>query len=171
MTRWKGQEDLCHIVAALKDEISNIHGLIVGEIKRDKEDFYKELKKLVKQLGIESYLTFTDHRNDVREVMAISDVVLSLSHEPEAFGRTPIEALAMGVPVVGYAHGGVAEQLDVVFPQGRVKPKNYLGAARRIKEWHDEMPTVAPTTAFRLQTMLDNTLTVYQKALARTVGR
>lgn len=170
LTRWKGQEDVCHILATLKEEIPNIHGLIVGEIKRDKNNFFNELKNRIKKQSLESHLTFTDYRSDVREIMAISDIVLSLSHEPEAFGRTPIEALAMGVPVIGYAHGGVAEQLEVVFPQGRVKPKNYLEAARRIKEFHAEMPIVERTTAFRLQTMLENTLSIYQSTLASEKG-
>jgi len=82
----------------------------------------------------------------------------------------PIEALAMGVPVAAYAHGGVDEQLKIVFPEGRVKPKNYLGVARRISEWHADMPIVAPTQAFRLQSMLENTLKVYRKALRKGKG-
>lgn len=167
ITRWKGQEDLCHILAALKNNIPNIHALVVGEIKREKKDFFNELKINVQKMDLASFITFTDHRSDVREIMAVSDVVLSLSHEPEAFGRVPIEALAMGVPVAAYAHGGVAEQLAKVFPEGAVLPKNYLGVARKIQAWHDKKPVVLPTTAFRLQTMLDNTLRVYQTALRK----
>lgn len=167
ITRWKGQEDLCHILAALRNNIPNIHALVVGEIKRDKKDFFNELKMQVEKMGLTAYITFTDHRSDVREIMAVSDVVLSLSHEPEAFGRVPIEALAMGVPVAAYAHGGVAEQLAEVFPEGAVLPKNYLGVTRKIQAWHAQKPVVPPTTAFRLQTMLDNTLLVYQTALCK----
>jgi len=170
ITRWKGQEDLCEMIAILKEKIPHIHGLIVGEVKQGKQDYCNEIKAKVNALGLENHITFTGYRNDVREIMAISDVVVSLSHEPEAFGRVTIEALAMGVPVIAYAHGGVKEQLDEVFPQGRVKPKNYLEATRRILEWVDNKPTVAPTKAFHLQTMLETTLKVYQKALAQQKG-
>ncbi|MFC6686080.1 glycosyltransferase [Marinobacter koreensis] len=46
--------------------------------------------------------------------------MLSLSTKPESFGRTVVEALGLGVPVVGYDHGGVGEVLAALYPQGRV---------------------------------------------------
>jgi glycosyltransferase involved in cell wall biosynthesis len=167
VTRWKGQEDLCQILAELKQAIPNIHGLLVGEVKSDKVDFFNELKDKVRTLGIAQHITFTGHRSDLRDIMAISNVVLSLSHAPEAFGRVTLEALSMGVPVLAYAHGGVDEQLAVVFPQGRVQPKNYLEASRRLLAWFASPPIVEPTTHFSLNAMLENTLTVYQTALAK----
>jgi glycosyltransferase involved in cell wall biosynthesis len=171
VTRWKGQEDLCEILAELKQAIPNIHGLIVGEVKSDKVDFFNNLKDKVRTLDIVQHITFTGHRNDLRDIMAISNVVLSLSHAPEAFGRVTLEALAMGVPVLAYAHGGVDEQLAVVFPQGRVQPKNYLEASRRLLAWFASPPIVEPTAHFSLNTMLENTLTVYQTALAKKNAR
>ncbi len=65
-------------------------------------------------------ISFLGHRSDVREVMSISDIVFSLSRDPEAFGRVSLEAASLGRPVIGYNHGGVAEQLSVFFPQGMV---------------------------------------------------
>ena len=53
---------------------------------------------------------------------AVSDVVLSLAAKPESFGRTVLEPLSLGVPVIGYDHGGVGEILHTIFPQGAVKP-------------------------------------------------
>ncbi|GBL46756.1 glycosyltransferase [Sulfuriferula multivorans] len=54
----------------------------------------------------------------MREVFAVSDIVLSLSSKPESFGRTVLEALRLGTPVVGYNHGGVGEILAAAYPAG-----------------------------------------------------
>jgi glycosyltransferase involved in cell wall biosynthesis len=164
VTRWKGQEDLILVLAELKNKIPNLHAIVVGEIKSDKLDFYIELKNKSKKLGLQDMITFTSYRSDVKEIMAISNIVLSLSHEPEAFGRTTIEALKLGIPVIGYDHGGVKEQLSEVFPEGKVRARNFHAVARLIYDWHTKMPTVFRTTAFDLDTMLRNTLSVYEKA-------
>lgn len=164
VTRWKGQEDLILVLAELKNKIPNLHALIVGEIKSDKLDFYIELKNKSKKLGLQDMITFTSYRSDVKEIMAISDIVLSLSHDPEAFGRTTIEALKLGIPVIGYNHGGVEEQLSEVFPEGKVRARNFHAVARLINDWHENMPIVPRSSAFDLETMLKNTLGVYEKA-------
>lgn len=118
ITRWKGQEDLLELVAALKARGEAVHGLIAGETHPKKRAYAEELLARAAQLGVGGDVTFLGHRDDVREVMAVSDVVLSLSREPEAFGRVSLEAAALGRPVVGYDHGGVGEQLRVLFPGG-----------------------------------------------------
>jgi len=102
ITRWKGHEDLCKLMAILKSAVPNAHALIVGEVKQGKEAFLTELETMIEALALSEQITFTGHRSDMREIMAISDVVLSLSHTPEAFGRVTIEALSMGVPVIAY---------------------------------------------------------------------
>ena len=56
----------------------------------------------------------------MRDIYAISQLVLQLSNQPESFGRTVIEALALCRPVLGYAHGGVGELLAELYPEGRV---------------------------------------------------
>lgn len=170
LTRWKGQEDLLQMMAILRDRLPQAHALIVGETKAEKQRYLAELKQQVETLGLADHVTFTGHRSDVREIMATSDIVLSLSHEPEAFGRVSIEALAMGIPVIAYDHGGVGEQLAKVFPLGQVKPKNYKAAARLVQQWFVQPPRVAPTQAFRLQAMLDNTLQVYQEVMQKRQG-
>lgn len=80
VTRWKGHEDLCHLIADLKQTIPEVHALVVGEVKQDKQAFLSELEGLIQTLDIAEHVTFTGHRADVREIMASSDVVVSLSH-------------------------------------------------------------------------------------------
>jgi glycosyltransferase involved in cell wall biosynthesis len=165
VTRWKGQEDFIELMAVLRERNLPVHGLIVGEVKQDKSNFLASLKQLALQKGVQQHISFVGHRNDLREVMAISDVVMSMSTQPEAFGRTTIEALSLGVPVIGYAHGGVDEQLQTVFPEGRIKVGDINAAAGLIEKWTQKRPVVNTSHPYQLHTMQEKTLSVYQSAL------
>ena len=114
LTRLKGHHDFIDVIERLRQKHPNVTGLVVGGIDPRHRSYARELRERGK--GI----VFTGHRNDLREIMAISAAVLSLSQKPESFGRTVLEALSLGIPVVGYQHGGVGEILGHVFPGGRV---------------------------------------------------
>ncbi|MBI5937118.1 MAG: glycosyltransferase family 4 protein [Betaproteobacteria bacterium] len=161
ITRWKGQEDMIEIMQRLKASHPNAHGLIVGEPHPRRRAFLDELRAKVRAAGLDHAISFVGHRADLREIMAISNIVLSLSREPEAFGRTTVEALSLGVPVVGYNHGGVGEQLAAILPEGAVAPGDIGAAAERIAQWLDKPPPVPETQPFTLQRMLESTLDVY----------
>ncbi|EEF79989.1 glycosyltransferase family 4 protein [Methylophaga thiooxydans] len=165
LTRWKGQRDFIEIIAQLKQSHPNVHGLIVGDVQKGKTAFLEELKRYAAQLGISDNISFTGHRSDIREVMAVSDIVMSLSLQPEAFGRTAIEALSLGVPVIAYSHGGVAEQMSAVLPSGLVAVGDTQQAAELALSWLKIPPSVPTKHPFSLSNMLDNTLKVYRKAL------
>ena len=156
ITRWKGQEDFIEIIAKLRKNHSNIIGLIVGDVKSNKKNFLNELKQKVEQLGVEKNIVFIEHRSDLREIMSISKIVFSLSKEPEAFGRTTIESLKLGIPVIGYSHGGVGEQLKEVFPQGQIGRKNKGQAVLLASKWIIDPPKVAYSKLFSLNEMLEN---------------
>ena len=113
--------------------------------------------------GLTERIVFTGHRSDMREIYAISDCVLSLSSTPESFGRTVLEPLAMGRPVVGYAHGGVAEILAELFAHGAVA-KGDVGAATLRAEavLKGKTPAVLPNTRFLLGQMQTSTLSLYE---------
>lgn len=163
ITRWKGQEDFIELLARLKGSHPDVHGLIVGETKKGKEHFLDELKARADELGVTGRLTFTGHRSDLREIMAISSIVFSLSREPEAFGRTTVEALSLGVPVIGYAHGGVGEQLAAILPEGGVAVGNIDAATEKTANWLNTPPVLAPNQPFTLKRMLSLTLSVYRE--------
>lgn len=166
ITRWKGQEDFIDLIAALKRRGLPVHGLIVGEAHPRKQDFLHELRRQVAVAGIENDVTFTGHRTDLREIMAVSDIVFSLSREPEAFGRTTLEALSLGVPVVGYDHGGVGEVLSAMFPQGRTGPHDKHSLQQVVEQLlaEKQKPTVDhPFTKLR---MLRDTFEVYAEVMA-----
>jgi glycosyltransferase involved in cell wall biosynthesis len=163
VTKWKGQEDFIDLVVQLRKHTSDFHALIVGEVKKGKFGYLKKLEKKVKDAGVSDKVTFVGHRDDLREIMAISKIVYSLSLEPEAFGRTTLEALSLGIPVIGYSHGGVSEQLAAILPEGGIDVGNVAEATMLTLNWLHRPPQVAMSQTFSLQHMLEKTMAVYQE--------
>jgi len=161
ITRWKGQEHLLRIIAGLKQRGLPAHGVLVGDAHPRKQYFADELHAQVRAMGLENDITFTGHRGDLKEIMAVSDVVLSLSLDPEAFGRVSLEALTLGKPVAAYDHGGVAEQLAAIFPEGRIPVGDTQAAEDKLARWYAQPPAVPATHPFTLERMLRSTLEVY----------
>ena len=114
-------------------------------------------------MGLEDDLTFTGHRSDMKEFYAVSDIVFSLSSKPESFGRTVLEALNLGTPVVGYSHGGVGEILNNVFPAGAVPVGDCLELTDRVTRLLEERLTVPPVSQYTLAEMLEQTLQLYEE--------
>jgi len=167
ITRLKGHHDFIALIAALRASHPDIHGVIVGEADARHLPYLAELQAAAKAQGVADHLTFTGHRGDLREIFSVSALVLSLSTQPEAFGRTVLEALALGVPVVAYAHGGVAELLAAMFPAGRVAPgerDELIETCRRVLAG-DHRPAPLPDS-LELQHMLQDTLATYRELVA-----
>ena len=155
--------ELIHSIAAENDDI---HALIVGGEDPKRKDYANELYRRVKELGLSDRVTFTGARRDIREIFAISEIVYSLSTKPESFGRTVLEALSLGRPVLGYDHGGVGEILAEIYPEGRVRLKcqNSLNEASRKLMLNARPP--AKSRAFTKSEMLTNTVDVYRDSIS-----
>jgi len=162
LTRLKGHHDFITIIGRLVAEGLDVIGLVVGGEDPKRPGYAQEIRKRAQAEGLGERIVFTGHRSDVREIYAISDCVLSLSSTPESFGRTVLEPLAMGRPVVGYAHGGVAEILGELFPHGAVAKGDVAAATARAADVvTGRTPVVAFNTRFLLERMQAQTLAVY----------
>lgn len=164
ISRLKGHTDLIKVMSKLSS-LPSVHALIVGEVKKGKESYQQELVQLAKSLGVESTITFLGHRQDMREIMSIAKIVLSLSYTPESFGRVSIEALSLGVPVIGYDHGGVGEQLKMLLPEGKVAVGDIDALAERIQHWLQQPPIIQREHPFLLSEMVQQTVSVYEALL------
>jgi len=171
LTRWKGQEDFIDIIGQLKGRGLPVKGLLVGDAHPRKRAFEEELRNKTSRAGLDNEIIFVGHRTDLREIMSVSGVVLSLSTQPEAFGRTTIEALSLGIPVAGYAHGGVEEQLLSVLPGGLVSVGDVASVADLLFRWFHRPPEVAVEHDFTLQNMLDQTLSLYSELVSMPTKR
>ena len=167
VTRWKGHEDFLQVVRVLKDRLPSAHALIAGGPHPRKKAFDEEIRAKAKDLGLDACLTFLGHRDDLKEVMAVSDVIVSLSTDPEAFGRVTLEALTLGKPVAGYHHGGVGEQLDALLPEGAIPVGDHGAMADLLVRWaNDGAPQPAKPGPFALAETTRKITAVYEELLA-----
>lgn len=163
LTRLKGHEDFINLIADLVQAGVDVHGLIVGHLDPDRQAYINELRQLVDNSGLSGRITFTGRRDDMRDIYAVSDMVLSLSNKPESFGRTVLEPLCMGVPAVGYDHGGVGEILASLYPQGRVPLCDRPQLCRITQRLIVQPQPVERSDDFSLQEMLASTLKLYNE--------
>ena len=164
ITRLKGHSDFFRLISELKKLGLPVCGLIAGNTHPKKQAYLQELQQQARELGITEDLVFLGHRSDLRELMAVSDIVMSLSQQPESFGRTALEALALGKPVIGYDCGGVGELLTQFFRKGAVPPgniKQIIDTATFVIR-NNSVPTEISKT-YALHSMCSSTLDVYKE--------
>jgi glycosyltransferase involved in cell wall biosynthesis len=161
ITRLKGHLDFLQLLSRLLKTGLPVYGLIVGAEDPAHQKYSREVQQAVQDLGLDSAITFTGHRMDVRDIMAMSNLVFSLSNKPESFGRTVREALSLGVPVVGYNHGGVGETLSAAYPAGRVAVGDLDALESVTRDLLEHTVEVAPQHFASVEDMVDSTLDLY----------
>ena len=160
-TRLKGHRDAVELLAALRARGVDAGLLLLGAREAGRETYIAEVEALAREHGVFDRLAITQPRSDMREVYSMSDLVLQLSTQPESFGRTVVEALALGRPVLGYAHGGVGELLAQLYPQGAVPLGDAATLRARALELLNAASPVAPLEKYRLADMQAATLALY----------
>jgi glycosyltransferase involved in cell wall biosynthesis len=161
--------DFIEIIRRLQAAGVAVHGLLVGDYPAARQaGFREECRRRIAAAGLEHRITVTGHRDDLREILSIADAVVSLSRHPEAFGRTVNEALSLGRPVAGYAHGGVGEQLAELFPAGRVRVGDIAAMTALLRDWYPSPPAPGPVRVATLESMQADTLALYE-SLAGTL--
>ncbi|MDE0779606.1 MAG: glycosyltransferase family 4 protein [Alphaproteobacteria bacterium] len=127
LTRWKGQLLFIEALARLKSRRGpdnfNVTGLLVGS-DQGRKSYRRELENRVEELGLGGNVQIVGHCDDMPAAYMRSDVVVSASTDPEAFGRIVAESQAMGRPVVVADHGGAAEQVIDGVTGWRFEPGN-----------------------------------------------
>lgn len=132
LTRLKGQEIFLKSLLLLQK--TDFQAVLVGDTK-DNPGFTTELLDFIKKNNLSDKVRLVGHCNDMPAAFMVADIVISASSlEPEAFGRTTVEAMAMGCPVIVTAHGG---SLETVVPGENgwlVQPSDPTDLARAIDE-------------------------------------
>ncbi len=108
ITEWKGQ--LFFLQALTKISATNYHAIIVGDVDVH-SNYKKKLTDFINQHSLSENITFMPAVRDLVNLYHCADIVISASLRPEAFGRTIVEAGAMGKIVLATKHGGAMETI------------------------------------------------------------
>jgi glycosyltransferase involved in cell wall biosynthesis len=107
LTRWKGGLDFIEAIARLGRH--DVCGVLVGAEQRT--GFRRELETRIERYGLSGQFRIVEDCRDMPAAYVLADVVVSASTDPEGFGRTIVEAQAMGRPVIATDHGGARETI------------------------------------------------------------
>jgi glycosyltransferase involved in cell wall biosynthesis len=169
-TRLKGHADAIELLARLRAERVDARLLLVGVSESRREEYIAELRQVAREMGVFKQVAFAPSRGDVRDIYAVSDLILQLSTRPESFGRVVAEALCMGRPVLGYEHGGVGELLRSLYPAGCVPPRDLDAACKRARELLANAPPVDSVPVPKVSDLQRRTLSVYSELINGTAA-
>jgi glycosyltransferase involved in cell wall biosynthesis len=160
-TRLKGHAAAIELLAQVRAAGVDARLCLFGAHEPGREKYLAELGALAGRLDVANALAITPPRADIREIYSLSDIVLQLSEQPEAFGRTVLEALAIGRPVLGWDHGGVGDLLRRYYPAGAVPWPDRPQLLAQTLTLLRAAPPVSSTLLPTLSTMQDATLELY----------
>ena len=170
LSRMKGHLVVLEALALMKNK--DVTCVFVGSA-HGKEEYRQELKKRIDALDEKTNVLLLEHCNQMPTAYMVSDVVLSASLYPEAFGRTITEAQSMERIVIASAHGGAMEtikdgQTGFLVPVGDAKAlasvlDNVLDMSKEEKSKIGSAAAVSVAENFSVLQMCEKTFAVYQE--------
>lgn len=163
-TRLKGHREALTLLGNLREAGIDARLWMPGTRERGREPYVAELEADAQRGGFADALAITPPTAAIARAYAAIDVVLQLSRKPEAFGRTVIESLSVGRPVVGWAQGGVGELLGELQPSGAVPAFDEARLFETVTAMLAHPPSpLATMDAYTLRAMQDATLALYDE--------
>jgi glycosyltransferase involved in cell wall biosynthesis len=124
LTAWKGQKVLIEAAAKLRDAgLADVSFVFAGD-HQGRDSYVRELDKLIAERNLKDIVRRVGHCSDMPAAFLAASAVAVPSTEPEAFGRSAVEAQAMGTPVVVSDLGAVPE---TVLAEPAVPPHERTG--------------------------------------------
>lgn len=188
LTNWKGQSTVIEAARLLKAEgrLGNSLIVLAGDAQ-GREAYRERLESEIRAAGLERSVILPGHVDDVPAALAVSDLAIVASIEPEAFGRVATEAQAMGCPVIATDIGAPPETVAAPPKFGPDTATGWLvppGDARRLADAMAEALSLDPAARaalrerararalgqFGLDTMRADTLEVYDGLLGTALA-
>jgi len=127
LTSWKGQELFLEAINLVNNQLGYeaFYAVILGS-DQGRDLFKKKLIRLSEQYRMTKQVKFINHCKDMALAYKVSDIVISSSIEPEAFGRVAVEAQAMEKIIIASNIGGsnetvIDEKTGFLFESGDAK--------------------------------------------------
>ena len=163
-TSLKNHSFLIEAMGKIKDIWPELQVVMIGSEKGKRSKYIQKLKKIAFEKNVSSKVHFLGYRKDLREIIASCFSLVSISSKPESFGRTVLEALSLGVPVVGFNEGGVGEQLQNLFPWGLLERSEGVdGFVRKIVHLRDQRYKIQEEHPYTKEQMIFKICDLYQE--------
>ena len=113
LTAWKGQEIFIEALNLVNKELGHqsFYAVILGG-DQGRDIYTKKIKRLAEQYRLTTQLKFIEHCKNMPLAYKVSNLIVSASIEPEAFGRVAIEAQSMEKPIIASNIGGSNETIE-----------------------------------------------------------
>jgi glycosyltransferase involved in cell wall biosynthesis len=170
----KGQVVLINAMTTLVPNFKDAVAIILGD-DQGRVGYRKELQNLIATHHLQNHVHLVSHCNDMPAAYSLAKLVVAPSLVPEGFGRVPVEAMAMGVPVIATALGGYLETIQPgktgwLVPPGDAQQLHnaMVEALSQSPEQRDAMTQVAMTdvrSRYGKQKMVADTLAVYAELM------
>lgn len=180
LTSWKGHELLIDALKVLLESgrlPENLRCLFVGPSSSG-SSYRGRLENKLQVSGLQGHVQIIEDCRDVVAAYMVTDVVVSASTRPEAFGRIVAEGQAMGRPVVAPAHGAAPEVLLPGVTGWLFTPGDALSLAGALEQALDVSAEKRATMAtaarshiiehYSREAMTSATLAVYERVLSDT---
>lgn len=127
LTRWKGQGVLIDAVANLRqqDVLGDTVAVLAGD-SQGRHAYVEELQAQISRLGLQEHVRLVGHIDDIAAAYAGAHATVVASIEPEAFGRTAVEAAALACPVIATNIGAPPETVLAQPVAGKQKITGWL---------------------------------------------
>lgn len=109
---WKGQDVLLDAAPLILARFPKAHILLVGAAYGRDASFAQTIGARAANPALHGRVRLLGARDDVAELLALSDIVLHTSTKPEPFGRTFLEGMALGKAVIAANEGGPLDVID-----------------------------------------------------------
>lgn len=171
LSRWKGHHLMLEALSRLKER-EDLYCIFVGSIQ-GKDSFRKEIEHYASSLGLGGKVRMISYCDDMPAAYMLADIVVSASTKPEAFGRTIVEAQAMGKIVIAADEGGACETIKNGLTGFLFKSKDsdsladvlerVLDMSEREKEVLTQTAVNCAATDFSTRAMCAKTLKIYEE--------
>ena len=152
---WKGHDLLVEACAKLNRQYPKKFSLkIVGGVFEGKEPLLDELRDQINSSGLTDVVSIESFNDNPASLYEWCDIVAVPSRKPEPFGRTAIEAMSFGRPVIAADHGGLSEIVEHDQTGWLFEPNN-LGALTDKLQWLLDNPKLWASAGERARRRYD----------------
>lgn len=173
MVDWKGQDILLAAAPAILAAFPQAHILLVGGAYGKENTFAAQIAAAAADPALRGRVRLLGMRQDIPDILSISDVVLHTSTKPEPFGRTFLEGMALGKAVIASNEGGPLDVIEhgvdglLIAPR---EPATLAAAVKRLLGDREFAAALGAKAALKAQAFSIEHHTALITAVLRQVG-